>query len=96
MKLCKTNKLNIQFNLQQLLLDYAVVKFSTSENFIKYGALILDEVGLTLKAKSIIFEKGKSFYALFDKNYISNIDLSKQLEKIEDGDKLSFNSNTKS
>ncbi len=90
MKLCKTNKLNIQFNLQRLLSDYAVVKFSTSENFIKYGALILDEIRLTLKAKSIIFERGKSFYALFDKNYISNIDLSKQLEKIEDGDKLSF------
>ncbi|WP_249981344.1 hypothetical protein [Polaribacter sp. Z022] len=27
---------------------------------------------------------------MFDKNYISNVDLSKQLEKIEDGDKLSF------
>ncbi len=90
MQYCKINKLNIQFKLKQLLLDHSIIKFSTSEDFIKHGALLLDEVGLKLRAKSIIFERGKSFYALFDKNYISNIDLSKQLEKIEDGDKLSF------
>ncbi|MGH1383994.1 MAG: hypothetical protein ACRBBL_04685 [Kordia sp.] len=90
MQLCKTNKLVIQINYNQLLTDYSIVKFSTTENYIKYGALILDEVGLRLRAKSIVFERGKSFYVLFDKNFISNIDLFKQLEKIEDGDKLSF------
>ncbi|WP_157559982.1 hypothetical protein U8527_08615 [Kordia algicida OT-1] len=90
MQLCKTNKLVIQINYSQLLTDYSIVKFSTTENYIKYGALILDEVGLKLSAKSIVFERGKSFYVLFDKNFISNIDLFKQLEKIEDGDKLSF------
>ncbi|CAL2083037.1 putative ATPase [Tenacibaculum dicentrarchi] len=90
MQACKTNQLNIRFNFQQLVKEYTIVKFSTSENFIKYGALILDKIELELNAKSIIFERGKSFYALFDKNYISNVDLSKQLEKIEDGNKLSF------
>jgi len=90
MQPCKTNQLNIQFNFQKLLQDYSIVKFSTSENFIKYGALVLDEIELKLNTKSIIFERGKSFYALFDKNYISDVDLSKQLEKIQDGDKLSF------
>lgn len=90
MQACKTNQLNIRFNFQQIVKEYTIVKFSTSENFIKYGALILDKIELELNAKSIIFERGKSFYALFDKNYISNVDLSKQLEKIEDGNKLSF------
>lgn len=90
MQHCKTNQLHIKFNLRKLMLDYTVVKFSTSEDYIKYGALVLDEVGLKLKAKSIIFERGISFYALFDKEYITSLDLSKQLEKIEDGDKFSF------
>ncbi|QSS96117.1 hypothetical protein [Psychroflexus sp. ALD_RP9] len=90
MQTCKTNQLDIQLNFQQLLLDYTVVKFSASEDYIKYGALVLDEIGFKLKTKSIIFERGKSFYALFDKKYITNLDISKQLEKIEDGDKFSF------
>ncbi|ARN70391.1 hypothetical protein BST91_01340 [Nonlabens tegetincola] len=90
MQACKTNQLNIRFNFQQLVKEHTIVKFSTSENFIKYGALILDKIELELNAKSAIFERGKSFYALFDKNFISKVDLSKQLEKIEDGDKLSF------
>lgn len=90
MQHCKTNQLNIQFDLRQLLLDHTVVKFSTSEDYIKYGALVLDEIGLRLKVKSIIFERGKSFYALLNKEHIASLDLSKQLEKIEDGDKLSF------
>ncbi len=62
----KTNKLKININFQQLLLDYTVIKFSTTENYIKWGALVIDEIGLTLKAKSIIFERGKSFYAMFE------------------------------
>ncbi len=90
MQLCKTNQLTIDINFEKLLSDYAIMKFSTTEKYIRYGALILDEIGLTLQAKSIMFEKGKSFYALFEKDYITNIDLSKQLEKVTDGDKLSF------
>jgi|10_taG_2_1085330.scaffolds.fasta_scaffold03148_8 hypothetical protein len=90
MKHCKINKLNITINYEKIFQDFSIVKFSTSENYIKYGALILDELNSLLKAKSIVFERGKSFYALFDKNTIDNIDLSKELEKIEEGETLSF------
>src|SRR5690606_5452242 len=90
MKHCKINKLNITINYERIFQDFSVVKFSTSENYIKYGALILDELNSLLKAKSIVFERGKSFYALFDKNTIDNIDLSKELEKIKDGETLTF------
>lgn len=90
MKHCKINKLNITINSERIFQDFSIVKFSTTENYIKYGALILDELSSVLKAKSIVFEKGKSFYALFDKNTINQTDLSKELEKIEDGETLSF------
>ncbi|WP_430409818.1 hypothetical protein [Kordia sp.] len=90
MQLCKTNKLSIQINFKELLTDYSIVKFSTTENYIKFGALVLDEISTKLKAKSIVFERGKSFYALFDKKIISRVDLARELEKIEYGDKLSF------
>jgi hypothetical protein len=91
MKHCKINKLNITINSERIFQDFSIVKFSTSENYIKYGALILDELNSLLKAKSIVFERGKSFYALFDKKTIDHTDLSKELEKIDEGETLSFN-----
>ncbi len=90
MKYCNINKFKIDFNINNIFCSFSIVKFTTSENYIKYGALVLDEVALSLKARSIVFEFGKSFYALFDKKIIDKVDLSKQLEKIENGDSLSF------
>lgn len=90
MKLCKINKLTITINSEKIFQNFSVVKFSTSENYIKYGALILDELSSMLKAKSIVFERGKSFYALFDKSTIDNTDLSKELGKMENGETLTF------
>lgn len=90
MKQCRINKLNIQSKIDNLLKDFSIVKFSTSEKYIKYGSLILDEINLKLKTKSIVHETGKSFYALFDKAVIETTDLVKELEKIENGDTLTF------
>src|SRR5699024_3197961 len=90
MKYCRINKLDITINSERIFQDFSIVKFSTSEHYIKYGALILDQLDTTLKAKSIVFESGKSFYALFDKSTIDTTNLSKELEKIEDGDTLTF------
>lgn len=90
MKQQRINKLNIQFNIENILEDFSIVKFSTSDKYIKYGSLILDEINLKLKAKSIVHEKGKSFYALFDKAAIKTKKLVKELEKIENGDTLTF------
>ena len=90
MKHCKINKLNITINSERIFQDFSIVKFSTTENYIKYGALILDVISSVLKAKSIVFERGKSFYALFEKSTIDNTDLSKELGKIENGETLTF------
>ncbi|SNV51197.1 Uncharacterised protein [Chryseobacterium taklimakanense] len=90
MKICKINRLKINLTLDNIFRDFIIVKFSTSENYIKYGALILDELSYALEAKSIVFEGGKSFYALFEKEKIEKIDLSKSLEKLESGETLFY------
>lgn len=91
MKYCKTNKLAIVLHYEKIIEDFSIIKFSTSEKHIKYGALFLDEINLETKAKSIVFEQGNSFYALYDKDYISKIDISKKLQSLKNCDSLSFN-----
>lgn len=90
MKYCKTNQLNVNFEYESILNDFAIVKFSTTENYIKYGALILDEVNLQINAKSIVFEQGKSFYALFSAQEFKGIDFASKIRLLEDGDDLVF------
>lgn len=59
------NKLNYNFNYENINNDFAIVKFQTSDQYIKYGAAILDNKDIC--AKSIAFDKGPVFYALFKK-----------------------------
>ena len=87
---CKTNQLNISFHFDEILKDFVIVKFSTTENYIKYGALILDEINFQINAKSIVFEKGKSFYALFNIEDIKGIDLGKRIQSLNSGDNLVY------
>lgn len=80
MKYCKINTLEIDLKFANILNDFSVVQFSSTDDYIKYGALFLDEIYLTLKTKSIVFEQGKSFFALFEKNKFEKIDLSLKLK----------------
>ncbi|MCG8803162.1 hypothetical protein [Tenacibaculum finnmarkense] len=91
MKNIKTNELAIVLHYEKIIEDFSIIKFATSEKYIKYGALFLDEINLETKAKSIVFEDGNSFYALYDKDYISKIDISKKLQSLKNCDSLSFN-----
>ncbi|MBE7661462.1 hypothetical protein [Tenacibaculum finnmarkense] len=91
MKNIKTNELAIVLRYEKIIEDFSIIKFATSEKYIKYGALFLDEINLETKAKSIVFEDGNSFYALYDKDYISKIDISKKLQSLKNCDSLSFN-----
>ena len=68
MKYCKINTLKIDLKFANILNDFSIIQFSSTDDYIKYGALFLDEINLNLKTKSIVFEQGKSFYALFNKN----------------------------
>ncbi|WP_452218393.1 hypothetical protein [Lacinutrix undariae] len=90
MKNIKTNKLSIDINHEQILNDFSIIKFSTSEKYIKYGALFLDEINLETNAKSIAFEQGNSFYALYEKIEISKLDLSKKLQSLKHSDSLTY------
>lgn len=90
MKNIKTNKLSIDINYEQILDDFSIIKFSTSEKYIKYGALFLDEINLETNAKSIVFEQGNSFFALYEKIEISKFDLSKKLQSLKHSDSLIY------
>lgn len=87
---CKTNKLHVEIDVDKLLQKYVIVRFTTSEKYIRYEALVLDEVCIELKAKSIIFDHGKSFLALFDKNIVNQLDISFELQKLQDASALQF------
>lgn len=77
------NELIPNINFNNIDKDYSIVKFETSDKYIKYGAAILDNE--EIKALSIAFEKGKSFYALFNKGE------EERLRFLNLGDNISFN-----
>ena len=89
-KYCKTNQLNIEFLFDEILNNFTIIRFSTTENYIKYGALILDEVNFQINARSIVFEKGKSFYALFNVEEIEGVDFAKKVQSLKGGDLLVY------
>lgn len=83
-----TNKLCIDINYQNIERDFDIYKITTIEKFIPGGAFVLDKP-LT-RAKSIVFEYGRSFYMLYGKNMIMASDLKRGLQQEEKGDTLSF------
>lgn len=87
---CKVNKIVIDFKVDNIIEDFDIIKFSTSDKYIKHGAYILDQADGLLKAKSVVFEDGKSFYALYEKSVIKGLDLTSELNKIEGGDNFLY------
>ncbi len=90
MKHFKTNKLSLDIQFEHIFNDYKVVSFSTSDKYIKYGALFLDEINLKTKAKSIIFEDGNSFYALYEKSEFLELNFSKEIQVLKHSESLIF------
>ncbi len=90
MKYCKTNKLSIDISYSEILEDFIIIKFSSSEKYIKYGALFLDEINLNTEAKSIVFDNGNSFYALYEKSEVEDVDWSKTIQSLKHSDSLLF------
>lgn len=89
----RTNKLNIKLNYKEILNDFAVVKFTTTEKYIPNGALFIDEFPSKTKALSVVFSgnKGeKDLYVLFDKQNFLKISLTNELSKIKNGEVLKF------
>lgn len=86
----KINRINVNFNFENILNSFSIVRFSTTDKYISYGSTFLDEVNLKFHTKSVVFEQGKSFYALFNKSDIEQIELSSKLRTLEDGESLIF------
>ncbi len=59
------NRLKYEIHYEDIDNDFSIVKFKTSEMYIKFGAAILDNEDI--HAKSIAFENGPQFYALLNK-----------------------------
>ncbi|MFC5452179.1 hypothetical protein [Paenibacillus aestuarii] len=88
LKSIRTNKICAEFSLQNIQRDFDIYKITTTEKYIPGGAYLLDKP--LIKAKSIVYEYGKSFYILYTKNTMMVNDLKKSLQPEEKGDTLSF------
>jgi hypothetical protein len=89
----RTNKLNIKLNYKEILNDFSVVKFTTTEKYIPNGALFIDEFPSKTKALSVVFSGNKAekdLYVLFDKQDFLKISLTNELSKIKNGEVLKF------
>ena len=85
-----TNKLRINLNIENLLTDFSIFEISTSELYIPYGSLILDEAISGLKALAVVFDKGNCFYCLFkDRDLNTNL-ISNTIKHWDGGSKLSI------
>ncbi len=86
----KTNRLLIDFHYENILKNFTIIQFSTTENYIKYGAVFLDEINLKTNAQSIVFEQGSTFYALYLKKEFEAINLAKHLHSLNSINSLIF------
>lgn len=67
MKRIRTNKITACCEFEKILADFEVFKITTTEKYLRYGSMVLDYASCSLKARSVVFEGGKSFYCLFDR-----------------------------
>ncbi len=86
------NKLICTFNHKAIDEKYDIYQISTSENYVADGSYALDKPIQDLKAVSLVFDRGKSAFVLFDKNTISQ---SEFINALADG-KLSLKKLTSS
>ena len=90
MEKVKTNNISPELNYNNIDKTFSIVRFTTSENYIPFGAQFIDAFSQYIKAKSVVFENGRSLYALFAKAELKNINLRKEIDKIEGAEVLTF------
>lgn len=90
MSTCLINRVDIEFNYERILEDYSIIQFSTTDSYINYGASYLDMENLHLKAKSVQFDGGRSFYVLFDNHEFQSINITDCLKEVEGGETLTY------
>lgn len=90
MKTVLTSQTILELKYKAILKDFVIVQFTTSERFISFGALFLDQFIAELSARSVLFEKGRSLFTLFTKKQYDKLNLVKELENLSGGDALNF------
>ncbi len=86
----KTNQLEIDMDQNALDKKFDVFKVETTQEYFKYGALILDTPLLCNQVRSVYFDSGRCFYVLMEKNTANIFLLKDILLKTDDGDNITI------
>lgn len=86
----KTNKIKCHIDKDALSKKYDFFKVSTSEDYFKSGASVLDSSLLENNVQSVLFERGKSFYIMMLADFSNKQRLKEIFEKSDNGSKLFF------
>lgn len=86
----KINSVDISFNYRKIINDFSIFKLTTSEKYIKFGSLILDEALTGLKTQSVVFEKGNCFYCLYDNSTLNTNNIANNLKSVSEGGNFSI------
>lgn len=84
-----SNEIRSDFKYSEINKDYCFFRIDTSEKYIKGGASFLDLSDLAY-VKSVVFDRGKSFYIMTAANEVSRSSLIKALGQYDEGDSLSI------
>ena len=69
-----TNQLAVSFNHQKIDASFDFFQLTTAEKFIAKGAYLLDKPVLALKARSVVFDYGKTAFVMFNAGQITRTD----------------------
>ena len=72
-----TNKLIVNYQFDIIDRDFDFYEITTAEQYIQYGAYILDKPNYELKAESVAFDDHKTLYVMFRKATISKLNFVK-------------------
>lgn len=86
----KINSVSILFNYDKIISDFSIFKLTTSEKYIKFGSLILDEALTGLKTQSVVFERGSCFYCLYTDGTLNTNNISQKLKSVNEGENFSI------
>ena len=82
--------MNCVVNMDEINGDFFIYEFRAVEKYIKYGALVLDKITGIPNVCSVVFENGKVFYVLAQRE-ISELNVRKFLDSDKEGQLLRFN-----
>lgn len=86
----QTNKVVTSIDYSKLDEQYDFFVITTTENYIKRGAQILDVPSSYVRVQSIFFIGGKRFYVMMQKNIENKIQLKKILISCDEGKHLTI------